>query len=1152
MIHTKLLTKLVFSLALAVAVVAIVTSVPVRLEAQAISGELTGKITDASGAVVPNVTVEAVNLGTSQKITTTTNSTGEYHFTNMPVGHYKLTASGNGLSGGYADIKVDLNKTATANITATIGAAATTVEVVTQAATIDTTTATIQTNYESKQAEDLPTASVGLGVLNLSLLQAGVGSSGGVGAGTGPSVSGQRPRNNNFTIEGVDNNNKGVTGPLVNIPNDAVESFTVLQNNFSPEFGHSSGGQFNTVIRSGSNKFHGRAYEYFNNRNLNAQDSQTAKAQLGAGDPVKNTPYDNNRYGGQIGGPIVKDKLFFFANAEYNPINSVLSSSGCAPTAAGFATLSTLPGLSANNLTVLKNYLPAAGSVDTATCGSSNNLGNRTTNATKANCPDQTNCFGYDNVGGSLIPVGSIGLLGGTINHTFTTVNSVDYNISASDQVRFRLVFARNTATDSAAQLPTFWLGLPTRYWLSTLSEYHTFSSKVANEFRFGFNRFSNPIPVGPQAYPGLAQFPNITFDDLNAVNIGPDGNAPQGATQNTYQVVDNVSWMLGKHNLKFGIEGRKAISPQTFTQRQRGDYFYCYDAGCGGTAASSLDEFLRDFSPSDFGERSTGNAEYAGDQYSIYSFGNDEYRVTSHLTVNLGLRYEFTGTPAGTGLQALNAQSNVPGLLTFARPAPQKKNFAPRVGFAFSPGNSGNTSIRGGFAMAYDVIYDNLPLLSLPPQLSGTCDVGSPSATCVYTNTNFLANGGLPEGKGGLKTFATPLDAQEGTSAFIPNQKLPYSESWNLGVQHVFAKKYIAEVRYVGTKGIHLPVQARINRQAKVTPSLFLPTYLSDPGQATKDASKVALSCSSGCPAGVVGLDSVSNYVANYASAGFDGNSVVAFEPYGSSIYHGLQSQVTRNFTNGLQFQAAWTWSHMFDNSTADVFTTVLTPRRAQDWNNFAGERSASALDHRHRVTFQLIYDMPFFKKDSYWIKKNLLGNWELAPIYTFQTPEYATVRSGTDSNLNGDSAGDRTIINAAGDKSVASTVTALKNSAGNTVGYLANNPNAYYIVAGSGALATAPRNTLALPRINNWDMTAVKRFAIREGMSFEFQAQALNVFNHAQYVPGSLNQVNSIGYTGGEVTSMLQANSPTFGDFKGALSQQPRSLQLALKFTF
>ncbi len=1132
MIQTKLLAKFALALSMVVAIAMVLASVPVRLEAQAVSGDLVGKVTDSTGAVVPNATIEAQNLGTGQKVTTTTNANGEYHFTNLPIGHYKLTASGNGLTGGYGDVKVDLNKTATANITTAVGSSATTVEVVEQAASIDTTTAQIQTNYESKQAEDLPTASTGLGVLNLSLLQSGVGSSGGIGAGTGPSVSGQRPRNNNFTIEGVDNNDKSVTGPLATVPNDAVESFTVLQNNFSPEFGHSSGGQFNTVIKSGTNKFHGRAYEYFQNRNLNAQDSQAAKSQVAQSLKPFNSRYDNNRFGGQVGGPIMKDKLFFFSNWEYNPVGSVgIPSSICAPTAAGVTAISALPGVSANNLAIMKQYLPAPSAND---CGSDPWAG----------------------VAGG-IPLGNVGFNGPNFTNTMTSASSVDYNPTSKDQVRFRYVYIKQTYFDTAASIPTFWLTLPYKVHFGSLAEYHTFSPTVTNEFRLGFNRNQSGTPVGPQAYPGLAMFPNITIDELG-VNIGPDGNAPQKGNLNTYQLTDSISWMRGKHNIKFGGEGRKYISPQSFTQRVRGDYYYTSGtAGTAPSAASGLEQWLKDYAPSDFGERSTGNPQYAGDQFAIYGFFNDEWRTTSHLTLNLGVRYEYTGTPAGTGLQALNSIADVPGLLNFARPQAQKKNFAPRVGFAYSPGNSGDTSIRGGFAMAYDVIYDNLPILSLPPELSGTCDVGTIAPNCAYKDSGFLANGGLPLGGTGVTTFPNAAAARSETAAFIPNQELPYSESWNIGIQHVFAKKYIVETRYVGSKGIHLPVQARINRQPKVTSSQFLPTYTSNPGQAALDALTTILSVGSGsCPAGDVCLNKVSNYVPNYAAAGFNGSSVVAFEPWGSSIYHGLQSQITRNFTNGLQFQAAWTWSHMFDNSTADVFSTVLTPRRAQDWTNFAGERSTSALDHRHRITMSAIYDLPFYKKDSNWFKKNVLGNWEVAPIFTFQSPEYVTVRSGVDSNLNGDSAGDRTIINASGIPGTASDVTALKNTSGYTVAYLANNPNAYYIVARSGARATAPRNTLAAPRIDNWDLTALKRFTIREGMNIEFQAQALNVFNHSQYVPGSLNQINSIGYTGTAVTNILDARnldaSHPFGNWASALSQNPRAMTLVLKFTF
>src|SRR5262249_11634330 len=295
-------------------------------------------------------------------------------------------------------------------------------------------------------------------------------------------------------------------------------------------------------------------------------------------------------------------------------------------------------------------------------------------------------------------------------------------------------------------------------------SEYHNFTPSINNEFRIGYNRFSQFINVPTQfQYPGLDQFPNITIDTFS-LNIGPDSNGPQSTVQNLYQAVENLSWNKGNHNFKFGVEGRKSISPQSFTQRQRGDYFY-----------KSLDRFLRDLSPDDFGERSTGNFFYYGDQSAVYSYGNDTWRVTPHLSLNLGLRYEFTSVPVGDRTQALNSAASVPGLIIFKEPQPQYGNFVPRIGFAFSPGSSGNTSIRGGFGMSYDVLYDNLGILSFPPQFSGTQDVDTSVST-----PNFLAKGGLPPGTGGLQTFSSVTAQRAATSAFVPDQKLPYSEQWN------------------------------------------------------------------------------------------------------------------------------------------------------------------------------------------------------------------------------------------------------------------------------------------------------------------------------------------------------------------------------------
>ena len=204
-------------------------------------------------------------------------NTGEYRIPNLPVGVYNVTASSSNFASttinGYT---IQLNKTSSLPITLEVKGAVTSIEVSGSVAALDTTTAQLQTTFEAKDIGDNAAASTGgngSGVLNLSLLSAGVASSGGVGVGTGPSIGGQRPRNNNFTIEGVDNNNKGVTGPLVMVPNDAVAEFSLLQNQFSPEFGHSSGGQFNTVVKSGTNSFHGVAYVYNQNRNYNAMDN---------------------------------------------------------------------------------------------------------------------------------------------------------------------------------------------------------------------------------------------------------------------------------------------------------------------------------------------------------------------------------------------------------------------------------------------------------------------------------------------------------------------------------------------------------------------------------------------------------------------------------------------------------------------------------------------------------------------------------------------------------------------------------------------------------------------------------------------------------------------------------------------------------------
>ena len=622
----------------------VVLLLPVLSFGQAISGDLTGVVKDATGAYVPDADVTVTNLGTGFKQDLKTNAQGEYHFVNLPAGHYSIDVSAPGMKGGYRDVEVVLNKVATANITTAVVSGSTTVEVNEQAVAIDTTTPTISTTFEAKQVADSPitgTGGTGSGVLNLSLLDSGVASSGGVGVGTGPSVGGQRPRNNNFTVEGVDNNSLTTTGPLMVVPNDAVDSFTVLQNQFSAEFGHSSGGQFNETIKSGTNQFHGRAYEYFQNRNLNAIDSQTALSQVSNGMTPSNPRFDNNRYGGQFGGPILKNKLFFFTDWEYNSIGQTATpSTACAPTPAGYAALAALfPNNT--NLQQFQKYVPAASSAPTV-CGL-----NGAANTVSVAPGLATTNPNFNNMAVN-IPVGDVGFLGSSYQNFLNTANSIDYNISEKDQLRGRLAYTKNPAYDTTAQIPAFWTVNPTYFWLVTLSEYHNFSPNVNNEFRFGFNRFNTVLSNGDTSFPGLGgpgNFPNLQVFELNGVQLGPNPNAPQETIQNLYQFVDNVSWVKGKHNIRFGGEFRWIISPQTFTQRLRGDYEWSF-----------LSDYLNNVAPNpnqgDFGERSSGNVVYYGNKKAVYGYINDEWRITPTITINGGVRYEYTGEPEAAGLQ--------------------------------------------------------------------------------------------------------------------------------------------------------------------------------------------------------------------------------------------------------------------------------------------------------------------------------------------------------------------------------------------------------------------------------------------------------------------------------------------------------------------
>ncbi len=706
--------------------------------------------------------------------------------------------------------------------------------------------------------------------------------------------------------------------------------------------------------------------------------------------------------------------------------------------------------------------------------------------------------------------------------------------------MRGRFILNRSGSID-ATGFPAVFFGVqPTNAYLATLSEYHTFTPTLVNEFRLGYNRLNQNFPVfGNQSFPGLDAFPNINIYELNAA-YGPDPNAPQYTIQNLYQLTDNVTWTKGQHSFKFGFDGWSAISPSSFTQRSRGDYEWTY-----------LSDYLFDNNPDGIAQRGLGDVTYYQNQQLLGFYGNDNWKVTPNLTINLGLRYEYLTVPLTENTQDLNASASVPGLIEFKSPTAQTTNFMPRVGVAYSPGTSGKTSIRAGFGITYDILYDNLGTLSLPPQLSTTIDLTGLNAT------GFLAGGAIPS-----NTSVAPPEgaaARAATSGFIPNQKRPEAINWNFGIQHEFAGKYVFETRYVGTRGLFLPIQVQPNIQPVVNASNALPLYFSAPSQATLN----------GLPNTLPGLqaayDNGGNVLPAYANAGFTG-LITAFTPQGNSTYHGWSNQLSRRFSNGLQFQGSYTWSHNIDDSTDALDSTVLAPRRPQDSQNLRDERASSLLDYRNRVIMQVLYDVPYFKNRN-WLMKNIIGNWEISPIYTYQSGQLVTPQSAIDSNLNGDSAPDRVFVNPSGNRNVGTTATALTNSAGQTVAYLAADPNAMFVAAPKGTLPNGGRSLMALNPIDDIDLTLLKRFTLTERFRLEFSARATNIFNHPQYTGGYLNDAGAFGgsgpigsgggYAAGSiqgdlVRTAIEPGNAAFGQWSQVFSSNPRSLQLALKLTF
>jgi hypothetical protein len=1087
---------------------------------QRLDGTLRGTILDSSGAVVPGAKVTVTNQATGVEQTIETSSAGIYVFPNLLVGSYTLTVKAAGFA-VYTRKNVDVasNQVVEANITLTVGATATTMEVTAGAEVVQTTTSQLSNNFDAQMTQ-LPVGQVDGNVLALAALAPNTTLMGSGVLGEGGSVGGTRPRMNGFQIDGVDNNDVSVTGPQITPIQDAVQEFQLITNQFSAEYGHSAGGQFNVITKSGTNEWHGEGHEFNVNRDFLSMDNLEKESQL-----TQPRRFDRNRLGGSVGGPVIKKKVFIFGAYEYNNRGSAASSvSVLAPTAAG---LTALNNMAANQ--AVKDILAHFPVAPTA-----NPAKTQTVNGTpvevgefQAAAPDYFN------------------------EHAFNT--NGDINLS-KHSIRLRYLYDRFRSPNQNADLPLaeFTGAIFNDNQKAIFTDIWTINNSMVNDFRTSYSRNVNGFGIPAQ----FSNFPNAEIDNLT-LDIGPEPNSPQGGAQNTYQISDQMSYIRGSHSFKWGAEWRHWIAPSDFLPRSRGEWDY-----------ANLQTFINDLVPDGLNGalRGAGSGFFAGNQNGLYWFVQDDWKVSKKLTLNLGVRYEWNGNPRDASLQALNSIASFPGIVEFRVPKDDKNNFGPHIGFAYDPFGNGRWAIRGGFSLAYDVTFQNLTLLQLPPQLQSeqnpdlTCSgaAGTPPAWCA-TGQGFLAGGGLAQVN---LPPTTQADARSATQSLIVDTKAPEVYTWSLSVQHELWKNAGLEVRYLGTHGLFLPIQGRLN-SITIFDNGFagLPTYLN----ASDVPGTVPLT---GIP---TRGDALNLEDLRFSAEGFDGGFITAFVPAGSGIYHSASVDFTQRMTHGLFLRTNYTFAKNIDNSTNELFSSRVNPRRPQDAYDFTNERGRSVLDIHSKFALSWIYQTPKLGSDNAFL--NYLANhWEYSATFIAQTGQPITPLSGVDWNGNLDSAGDRAFLNPAGTlgtgtnvdfvcrnsttgaTSISSTTGGCGGS-GNIVGYLAQNPNAQFIVSQLGALpasgtAQAGRNTVSTPGVNIWNMSVNKRFPVwGESRYLDFTVNAFNVFNHRNFSLVNLDVFQN--NTNGLSTSYANVSSANFlnaHQFNGGR----RTLQLGIKFVF
>ncbi|MGB8784586.1 MAG: TonB-dependent receptor [Terriglobales bacterium] len=1176
----------------------VVLALSVGAFAQGGQGELTGQVTDTTGALVAGVELKLTQNATGEVRTTVTTSAGTYNFPALPiVGTYTLEIAAKGFkSVKIRDIVASVGQTTTRDIKLEVGAATEQVTVEAGAQMVQTEDTALSENIDRRVWQDMPLEDRSSNSFIGLLPGAEPAANAMLATDRGAAVNGTRSGAGNYMVEGFDNNDQGLggagaigTGPggaNTSISPDAIEEYRVIDSTPNAEYGKAGGFVADTVLKGGTNQWHGSLFEY--NR-IQALAANSFFSNL-AGDTDHLV---RNQFGGSVGGPIIKDRTFFYFTVEEQRlrVSSALSVNTVSQDFINFVNTGAFAAFmesgtpsNSNSTTggecfnVLGTACPGAfstnpGVVSNAALGPI--YSQETTQmpipycVTGArNCSNAAPAPAGGVPGGGLYthfvapinyPVNVYGTVNisqpETLNQTRYSTK-VDHRLTSKDQLSGTYLYDNSPSTTlyggNNVFGPTLYNNAKAQNAGVTWS--HTFSPTILNQARMSYTRNTSNFPGDPRVQ-GMPS--TVTAFDSPAFGIGNASNLPQFFTENLFTYKDDLSVTKGKHNFKGGAEYRRTRNGSSFDAYKYG-YNVDYDIedvltdatfsnnlenvpgvvptifGAGATAPvyGSMYFTIASLNPTN-GELPVYYRGYRANEAAAYI--QDSWRVTSRLTANLGLRWEYFGPPhnfqpgldgnfyTGSPILQTNPGNNpfwLPATSTyyaaFATGVDQQKNhdiwnkdlinYGPRVGFAYDVLGNQKAVVRGGFGINYDRMYNNIfENIRFNPPFFAAAELGAFSPGGVPI-TNALASGLVTNPFQGRSTFfGLPLTPE--LRAMDQNLKTAYYEQVHFGVQYQLTKDIVLESNYVGTFGHQLiGVIGRNNYDGQF-----------------------------------VGLDSTP-INPNYGAINFRTNCC-------DSNYHGWQTTLRKRFSNGLQFNVNYTYAKAMDD-LSDAFTGKATSGAyPSDSENPHFDYGPADYDVRNRIVGSFVYDLPWMKSNR-WI-----GGWNLSGIVSWQNgANFSIFNSGVDSN------GDGVLNDRANYIGSGKITNAINHNIGPWRGYLpgnnadGSNPAFAFLNTAAlpcpasvnmglwcqgAALGQMMRNTLVGPSFFNTDFGVKKTFKLTERMGLRFEANFFNLFNHPNFQTPENNQADG-----------------NFGQSTATYSNQqsggPRITQLAARFDF